>query len=543
MRLGVETVMLFVRDPALGTLIPAPGMPQTVRGGRCWRSFLAGCPESGRCSGSVVVSGQPERATLGLLIGGTALILVGGTPEETDLAEIERLMPLVAAMLAAEQAAVLANAESGAAAEAADRAGTLAGALESARADASALNAQLREEHRRKDEFLAMLGHELRNPLAPLMTSIALLRKQGTVWASAQNLIEIMGRQTDQLARLVDDLLDVSRVSQGKVEMQRRPMLLSDAIAGALEESKGFIEAHRHRVELDGLDAGLTVNGDRARLVQVFGNLLNNAAKYTDPGGTISISMERDGPNAVVRVRDTGIGISPQMQPRIFDLFAQVGVALSRAHGGLGIGLTLVRTLVELHGGRICVESPGVGSGSTFTVCLPLVAAVTESAVPRAHPGTTAGAKSLRILIVDDNRDAADSMADLLRMLGHHANVAYDGESALRLHSDTRFDLALLDIGLPDIDGCELANRLRQTEAGRARLVALTGYSTGDAKKRIREAGFDAHMVKPISSDALMGLLASTPNQAGATVRNSDSGSRTAWEPAKRAALRVEGPP
>ena len=511
-RLGTQTLLLFVRDPALGILIPAPGMPQTVRGGRSWREFISGCPQRGRCSGTVELPMQSHLPALALVLDGTAIVLVGGAPRDAEVRELEGLMPLVAAMLSAEQDAVLARAERATAADAADRAATLSAALEAARSDASALNAELRDEHRRKDEFLAMLGHELRNPLAPLVSSIALLRAQGTDCHDAPRLLDVMDRQTVQLARLVDDLLDVSRVSQGKIDLRRHPLLLSEALAGALEESRGLIEMHHHRVAIHGGDLGLAVNGDHARLVQVFGNLLNNAAKYTDPGGAICVTLEREGPNAVVRVRDTGIGISAQMQPRIFDLFAQAGAAPGRAQGGLGIGLTLVRTLVELHGGRISVESAGIGSGSTFSVVLPLAASAAEVAgPPPLHAGGGAEPNSLRVLIVDDNRDAADSMAELLRILGHHANVAYDGGTALRLYADKRTDLALLDIGLPDLDGYELARRLRQTRIGGARFVALTGFGTIDTKARLREAGFDQHVVKPITPDALLQLLAQTP--------------------------------
>jgi len=444
---------------------------------------------------------------LGLLSGGSALILVGGQPDESLVGEFENLLPLVAALLAAEQDATLARAQAAVASEAANRAVSLSSALEAARSDASALNAELRTEHRRKDEFLAMLGHELRNPLAPLVTSIALLRRQPAGGATPE-LVNIMARQTAQLSRLVD----VSRVSQGKIELRRRPLQLSEAIEGALEESRAVMDTHRHHVVLHGGDPDLAVNGDRARLVQVFGNLLNNAAKYTNPGGEVTVTLSREGQNAVVRIQDTGIGISAQMQARVFDLFSQVTVAVGRSQGGLGIGLTLVRTLVELHGGKISVESEGLGKGSTFVVRLPLAAAspaVTQPAPP-LRVDCPPGNKSLRVLIVDDNRDAADSMAELLRLLGHHANVAYDGHSALRLYGGLPVDLALLDIGLPDLDGYELARRLRQTNVAGARFVALTGFGTDDTKRRLQEAGFDEHVVKPISNETLAHLLTDT---------------------------------
>jgi CheY-like chemotaxis protein/anti-sigma regulatory factor (Ser/Thr protein kinase) len=277
-----------------------------------------------------------------------------------------------------------------------------------------------------------------------------------------------------------------------------------------LEESRQVLHSQRHEVTVSGTEEPLTVNGDRARLVQVFGNLLNNAAKYTDPGGRITLALLRDKQNAIVHVRDNGIGIAADMRPRIFDLFAQAPVALGRAEGGLGIGLTLVRTLVELHAGRVKVDSAGVGQGSTFTVSLPLAPlqpVENPSIVPlKSETPETA----LHVLIVDDNRDAADSMAVLLRLMGHRADVAYDGSTALQLPSKSNADLILLDIGLPGMDGYEVARQLRPSAKRGARLVALTGYGTEEGKLRARDAGFDEHVVKPVSSEKLEQLISAS---------------------------------
>jgi CheY-like chemotaxis protein/anti-sigma regulatory factor (Ser/Thr protein kinase) len=274
----------------------------------------------------------------------------------------------------------------------------------------------------------------------------------------------------------------------------------------------------RHEVTVSGTEEPLTVNGDRARLVQVFGNLLNNAAKYTDPGGRITLVVLPDKQNAIVQVRDNGIGIAAEMRPRIFDLFAQAPVALGRAEGGLGIGLTLVRTLVELHAGRVTVDSAGVGQGSTFTVSLPLAVTLQPVRNPSIVPLKSKTAETaLRVLIVDDNRDAADSMAVLLRLMGHEADVAYDGRTALQLPSKSDADLILLDIGLPGMDGYEVARQLRPTAKRGARLVALTGYGTEEGKLRARDAGFDEHVVKPVSSEKLEQLIsasATAPSRA-----------------------------
>ncbi|MDB5924172.1 MAG: hypothetical protein JWN13_3108 [Betaproteobacteria bacterium] len=517
-RLGVQTVLLFVSDPALRALIPAPGLPQTLYGGRTWRSFLAGCPAEGRWSGEVELPKGTHRSALAVIAGGTAVVLLGGTPLESAVAELERLLPMLAALLAAEQEAVIAKSEAEASREASRNAHALAAALEAARADAAALNAELRDEHRRKDEFLAMLGHELRNPLSPLVTSIALLRMRADGEGVPPGLVDVMARQTAQLSRLVDDLLDVSRVSRGRIELKRARLLLSDVLQDALEESRQLLHLRRHEVTVSGTEEPLTVNGDRARLVQVFGNLLNNAAKYTDPGGRITLVVLHDKQNAIVQVRDNGIGIAAEMRPRIFDLFAQAPVALGRAEGGLGIGLTLVRTLVELHAGRVTVDSAGVGQGSTFTVSLPLAVTLQPVRNPSIVPLKSKTAETaLRVLIVDDNRDAADSMAVLLRLMGHEADVAYDGRTALQLPSKSDADLILLDIGLPGMDGYEVARQLRPTAKRGARLVALTGYGTEEGKLRARDAGFDEHVVKPVSSEKLEQLIsasATAPSRA-----------------------------
>jgi len=355
-----------------------------------------------------------------------------------------------------------------------------------------------------------MLGHELRNPLSPLVTSIELLRRKKPEEPIPPGLVDMMARQTTQLARLVDDLLDVSRVSRGRIELKREPVLVSDVVKLAIEESRSIFNAAGHRLALEGLDQPLMVNGDRARLIQVFGNLLTNAAKYTDRGGSVTVTLSHDQQNAILSVQDTGIGIAEDMLPRIFDLFAQAPVALARAQGGLGIGLTLVRTLVELHGGRITAASAGIGHGTRFTVSLPMIAALEP---PQREAGplvrkVAVSDDSLRVLVVDDNRDAADSIAVLLRLMGHHAVIAYDGRSAMQLAKRVDANLILLDIGLPGIDGYEVARQLRPMLKSGARIVAVTGYGSDEGKRLSREAGFDAHVVKPVTPETLQGLVA-----------------------------------
>jgi signal transduction histidine kinase len=371
-RLGIETILLFARDPDLGALIPAPGLPQTLHGGRTWRAFLKRCATPGEYSGDVELPKGTTRHARAYAADGVAIVAVGGEPDASELPLLQRVLPLLASILSAEQAALVAKAEAAAAREAANRAHALATALETARADAAALNSELRSEHRRKDEFLAMLGHELRNPLAPLVTSLELLRRHKLDAATSKNVLDVMARQTSQLRRLVDDLLDVSRVSRGRIELKRERLTLSEVLADALAESQPIIDSQQHTVEIVEEDEPLVVSADRVRLTQIFSNLLNNAAKYTDHGGTLTVRTRCKRDSAIVQIGDTGIGIEADMLPRIFDLFTQGPVSLDRSKGGLGIGLTLVRTLVELHSGAVEADSAGPGKGSTFTVKLPL---------------------------------------------------------------------------------------------------------------------------------------------------------------------------
>lgn len=506
-RLGVETLLLFVRDPELGALIPATGFPQTLNGGPRWREFLARCANPGRHAGDVDLPSDARRPALALVPDGIAAVLIGGTPIAAEIEVVSRLLPMLSLTLHAEQRIFIAEAQAAEAKKAAGRSEVLAAALESARAEASGLVAQLHEEHVRKDDFLAMLAHELRNPLTPLVTSIDLLR-QGNLETQSLQQLDIMARQLGQLSRLVEDLLDVSRVSRGRIELRRAPLLLQETLSDAVEASRPLLDARALRVELALGDEPLRVHADAVRLAQIFSNILHNAAKYTDPGGRITISVGREGDEAIVKISDTGMGISADMLPRVFDLFAQAPVSLSRAQGGLGIGLTLVRALVELHGGSVSVESPGIGEGSTFRVRLPLLTEASFSAAvaPMAERGSETIQRSLRILVVDDNKDAADSLAAMLRFMGHHPEVAYSGLKALQLAADLDADLMLIDIGLPELDGYEVARRLRRLVRRDARLVALTGYGSADDKRRSREAGFDEHIVKPVMMDVLQAL-------------------------------------
>jgi CheY-like chemotaxis protein len=354
-----------------------------------------------------------------------------------------------------------------------------------------------------------MLAHELRNPLAPVLAAVHALRL-GATGADAAAAQEMIDRQTRHMARLVDDLLDVSRITRGKIRLRPAPVELVEVIDRALGSTRPLIDERRHTVELYVPGEPIRVTADATRLEQVLANLLNNAAKYTEPGGHITLSAAAEGHEAVIRVRDNGLGIAADMLPRVFDLFMQANSTLDRAQGGLGIGLTLVRRLVELHGGKVEVHSEGLGHGSEFVVRLPLPEQ--PAAVPAAEPDAPAAAarpSPQRVLVVDDNRDAAESVALMLRLDGHDVRVAHDGPAALEAARSFRPEVVLLDIGLPRMSGHEVAARLlQQRHNGRPLLVALTGYGQDEDRRRSREAGFDHHLVKPVDPQTLRELLA-----------------------------------
>ncbi|HXF77478.1 MAG TPA: ATP-binding protein [Usitatibacter sp.] len=358
---------------------------------------------------------------------------------------------------------------------------------------------ELRDADQRKDEFLATLAHELRNPLAPLRNALEILRMRDVDPATGEKARQMMQRQLAQMVRLVDDLLDVSRITTGKLAVRREPLVLQAAVNDALETVRPLVETRRHQLDVSMPEEPLMVQGDRTRLAQVFSNLLNNAAKYTEPGGRLWISLEAEGEEAVVRVRDSGIGLDPHALSTIFDMFVQVDRSLERTQAGLGVGLTLAKRLVMLHEGTIAGRSEGGGLGSEFEVRLKLAAAGEEgggsqglSASPAAPP------RRLRILVADDNVDAATSLADLLVARGHDIRVAHDGAQALFAARGFEPDVAFLDIGMPKVHGYEVARRLREeTATRRTLLVALTGWGREDDRQRAKEAGFDRHVVKP----------------------------------------------
>jgi PAS domain S-box-containing protein len=370
----------------------------------------------------------------------------------------------------------------------------------------------LRDADRRKDEFLATLAHELRNPLAPIRNVLQILKMPRVDAATVGRSRDMMERQVEHLVRLVDDLLDVSRVMRGKIELRRERVELATVVASAVETVQLLMDAQGHQLSVRLTADSLLIDADPVRIAQVIGNLLTNAAKYTEPHGRIWLTAEREGGMAVLRVRDTGIGIAPQMLPRIFELFVQVDSASTKAQGGLGIGLTLVKNLVEMHNGRVEARSAGLGQGSEFTVRLPLLAPLPDQD-HRPEEGRPDDPVPLpsghRLLVVDDNRDAADSLAMLLGLQGHEVRVAYSGMAALEMTETYTPDMVFLDIGMPEMDGYEAARRLReQPGLEKVVLAALTGWGQKEDRRRTAEAGFDHHLVKPPEPKAVESVLA-----------------------------------
>jgi PAS domain S-box-containing protein len=365
----------------------------------------------------------------------------------------------------------------------------------------------LQEANRAKDEFLATLAHELRNPLAPLRTGVEILKRSGTGDAATQRTLDTMQRQLTHMVRLIDDLLDISRITSGKIRLNMERISLVQAVETALELSRPGMQAARHALAVALPEHDIQLQGDMTRIAQAVGNLLNNAAKYTPPGGHVGLRVWQEGEEAFVEVKDDGIGVPPEMLESIFSLFTQVGRSVEQAHGGLGIGLYLVRRLVALHGGSVVARSAGPGQGSTFTVrlpCLPQAPAATSA--PAGAPA--AAPAPMKVLVVDDNVDAAETLASLLELLGLQTRCVHDGPGVRDAALEFVPDLVLLDIGLPGMSGYEVARQLRAHPLlARTTLVALTGWGAESDRQRARDAGFDHHLTKPVALPELEKLL------------------------------------
>ena len=370
------------------------------------------------------------------------------------------------------------------------------------------LVARLGEQDQRKDEFLATLAHELRNPLAPIRNGLQIMRRAPGDAEATERILAMMERQLGQMVHLIDDLMDLSRISRGKINLRKERIELAKAIQQAIEASRPFIAQGEHELLIKFPPDPIHVDADLTRLAQVFSNLLNNAAKFTDRGGCIRLTMQQLGADAVVWIQDNGIGIPAPMLPHVFEMFTQVDGDLGRSQGGLGIGLSIVKRLVEMHGGSIEARSEGPGSGSEFVVRLP-VALPGAGDQPADKPDTVHATARHRILVVDDNVDAAETLALMLTMIGHETLTAHDGLEALDVAAAFRPGVIVLDIGMPKLNGYEAARLIRQQAWGTDMvLIALTGWGQEEDKRRALEAGFDSHLVKPVLPEALEKLLA-----------------------------------
>lgn len=366
---------------------------------------------------------------------------------------------------------------------------------------------QLADANRRKDEFLAMLAHELRNPLAPIQNVLHIFKQEGDTKQHLKEATGMVERALGRIVRIVDDLLDISRITRGKISLRKERLTLQTAVQNAVESVRPFIDSRKHALSVSLPSEAVWLEADPVRIEQVIVNLLNNAAKYTEPGGEIRVTAERLGNDCILKVKDTGIGIKEDMLPRIFELFVQADKSLDRSEGGLGIGLTLVKRLVEMHGGAVEAFSAGVGQGSEFTVrlvCVPEVVGLK----PESAPPQRQQAKPRRVLVVDDNVDTAESLAMLLRLMGHEVAVEYSGPKALQAVVSGKPEVVLMDIGLPGMDGYQVAERIRQhSELGNVLLIAISGYGQEADRERSRTAGFDHHLVKPVDPAKLQDVL------------------------------------
>lgn len=515
--IGAVDLSLFLFDEDVQAFLPAPGFPQTLPEGRKWRAFFTEVTSKASARGKLVYVGRPEPVdVLGLRTSdGSVLVLLGGEPDENEVTEVAVLVPLLAAAFRGEVLVTVAKARATVAQEMASDSATLAESLDRARrelgvalSDAKKAGDALKEADRRKDEFLATLAHELRNPLAPISNALDLLKNAPNKLAVLDKLQGVMERQVSQMIRLIDDLMDVSRITQGKVELRKEVVGLTAIMNSAVELVRPLIEENKHRLTVNLPDENIVLNVDIVRIAQVLSNLLNNAAKYTPAGGEIGVDATIDGSNAIVTVKDNGVGIASDKLDRVFEMFAQVESSLERSRGGLGIGLMLVKRLVEMHGGTIHADSAGLGLGSKFTLTLPVVAAPTLADAEAVLDTNSLSSKPHRVLIVDDNKPSADTMMWTMEMLGHTAEVCYDGPKAIAHATTFLPDVILLDLGLPGMSGYEICQALRGTPTfADTVIIAQTGWGQKEHRERSKLAGFDHHLVKPVALEQLEKIL------------------------------------
>lgn len=520
---GVRQVLVFGKDEEIGQFLPAAGMPQTLRHGGRWQLFLrqlgqqsrGTLPDPSRAEGEIEAHGVADGQALAILV------FLGKEPNVSVLQEVSVLLPLLGAMLVLESRVLAADGHAQAAREASRRAGALNEALDVNRrelqaayhkveyelASRRAAEQKLLDADRRKDEFLAMLAHELRNPLAPIAMAAQLLKVGPSNPTRLTQTCNVIDRQVAHMTHLLDDLLDVARVTGGMISLADEMLDFRAIVDEALEQARPLINTRKHRLSVTLPEDRVWVRGDATRLVQIVTNLLNNAAKYTMPSGDIRVQLGVREDEAVLTIRDTGIGIDAALLPHVFDIFIQGERSSDRTLGGLGLGLALVKSLVDRHGGTVVASSDGNGKGSQFDLTLPKARfAEPETDTPPAS--ATAPAVALSILIVDDNEDAASTLALYLEAHGHAVRTAFNAASALTEALHARPRVLILDIGLPDMDGCLLAAKLRALPETRdSILIALTGYGHIEDRERTSAAGFNHHLTKPVVVTQLTELL------------------------------------
>lgn len=522
---GAAKVVLFGKDREIGLFLPALGTAQTLRGGTVWQAYLRECTPDGTPALATLPDpddGEPA-AAFGIIdtAGLAALVFIGGCPGAEKLQAIKALLPMLGSMLAVERTAMAAQGHANAARDSSKRAKALNAALDINRRELQSAyqlaeselvsrreaETRLRVADRRKDEFLAMLAHELRNPLAPISGAAQLLKLVHQGLPQVDKATGTILRQIAHLTSLVDDLLDVSRVTRGLVSIQREVVDLKTVVHNAIEQSKPLIEARGHSLKTNLVLAPALVYGDRIRLVQITTNLLNNAAKYTPHEGSIEVSLNIVGQTVHLSVSDNGTGIPADFVPDIFELFSQVERTPDRSQGGLGLGLALVKSITVLHGGEVTVHSAGLGQGSTFTITLPRVIAANDLS-DNATGATKINrmARKRRVLLVDDNVDAVEALAELLNAMGHEALPISDPMLAEDAATSLNPDAFILDIGLPGMNGYDLARKLRSQHTS-SLFIALSGYGQAHDKTMGKSAGFDHYFVKPLQVEKLQAVL------------------------------------
>lgn len=521
---GADHVIMFGLDHEIGIFLPADGMPQTLPQGARWTRFLSQVPAGSSlkaCMPRLDGTGDALAHALCDAGGSCALVFLGVEQASSLPQDIGLLLPFLGARIEAEGLARAAGANALTAREASQRANELNAALDVNRRELQLAyqkaameleqrreaESKLRAADKNKDDFLAMLAHELRNPLAPISMAAQVLRVPSIAPARMYEVSEIIERQVSHMSRLLDDLLDVSRVTRGLAALSFQQLDFKGLVAHAIEQARPQITLRKHHLTVDLPGQEALICGDATRIVQVVTNLLTNAARYTPEGGEIKLTVAVHDKDVELTLRDNGIGIEPELLPHIFDLFTQGTRSVDRSQGGLGLGLALVHNLVERHGGTVSARSEGLGRGSEFVVSFPRVEA--DAAEPQGRTADTGHrSEPVSVLIVDDNQDAARTLALFLRGAGHAVYTAHDGAASLPIAADKQPRVIVLDIGLPDMDGYELARAIRkQDPEGRTVLIALTGYGQRSDKERALDAGFDHHMTKPVQPAVLQALL------------------------------------